>query len=241
MEIVGVLTLDKLGSSSVEDLFDEVAPQYDRLNDLLSLGLHRLWKKQLIDWLQPSKGQKWLDICCGTGDLSFALAKRIGPTGEVVSIDSASQTLAIAKKRSLKKSAHAINWLKTDALDTGLEGNHFDGAVMAYGLRNLSDPFKGLNEMCRVLKKGAKAAVLDFNRLEEGSIGWKFQRFYLRNIVVPIASLSNLKSQYEYLEKSLEHFPKGSIQEELAHDAGFSWATYQVIAGGQMGILWLLK
>ena len=138
--------LDTDNSHSVEKLFNSVAPNYDILNDLLSLGLHRIWKKQLLDLLRPIPGENWLDLCCGTGDLAFRLSYRLKAGGSVVGIDTASQQLALASKRSEKETFCDISWVCGDALNTGLPSKRFDGAVMAYGLRNLADPLLGLKE-----------------------------------------------------------------------------------------------
>lgn len=227
-------------SESVEQLFDEVAPKYDLLNDLLSLGLHRLWKKKLLEMVSPGDQEFWVDLCCGTGDLTISLSRLVGPKGRVFGIDSASEPLDIARKRSKKKQSLQIDWIKADVLQTEFPSNYFDGAVMAYGLRNLSDPFEGLVELRRILKPGSLAGVLDFNRLEEGSLAKKFQMFYLRNLVVPLAAQFQLRPHYSYLEESLKQFPFGFQQEQLALRAGFSSASHRPIAASQMGLL-LLK
>ena len=192
---------------AIEDLFNDIAPKYDLLNDLLSLGLHRVWKRQLLFELSPMSGENWLDLCCGTGDLALALTRRIRPKGSVLGIDSAIEPLLIARERSSKELLPSLSWAKGDALNTGLTSNHFDGVVMAYGLRNLSDYRAGLKEIHRVLKPGGRSGVLDFNSISERSIGYQFQRFYLRNIVVPIADKFGLKEHYIYLEESLKQFP----------------------------------
>ncbi|WP_320677304.1 bifunctional demethylmenaquinone methyltransferase/2-methoxy-6-polyprenyl-1,4-benzoquinol methylase UbiE [Prochlorococcus sp. MIT 1300] len=225
---------------SIEQLFDEIAPSYDKLNDLLSLGLHRIWKRQLLGWLKPTQGESWLDLCCGTGDLALVLAGRVRPSGHVLGLDSSSEQLSLAKKRSNKKPSLNISWLQADALNTGLSSDCFDGAVMAYGLRNLSNPTLGLKEMQRILKPGARAGILDFNRLLNDSFAAKFQKLYLRNFVVPIASTLGLRDQYAYLEESLKEFSDGQEQEKMALEVGFSEAVHLKLAFGQMGVL-LLK
>jgi len=222
---------------AIETLFNDIAPDYDRLNDLLSLGLHRFWKRQLLSWLAPVSGEKWLDVCCGTGDLALILANKVCPDGTVVGVDSAIGTLALANKRMKERFSKSLTFIHGDALDTGLPSNHFDGAVMAYGLRNLSDPQQGLKELHRVLKPGARAGILDFNQLEDDSIGAKFQKLYLRKVVVPIAGKAGLRDHYAYLENSLKSFPKGTIQEQLAIKAGFKMARHKLLALGQMGAL----
>ena len=224
---------------SVENLFNDLASKYDLLNDLLSLGLHRFWKRQLLVTLSPSPGENWLDLCCGTGDLALSLARRISPEGTVLGIDSAVEPLALARKRSLKEPWLPVTWVKADVLDTGLTAEHFDGAVMAYGLRNLVDPKAGLRELHRLLKPGARAGILDFNHLPDHSMRASFQKFYLRNIVVPIAAKFDLREHYVYLEESIKCFPDGHEQECLAKEVGFSDVNYDLLAAGLMGVLFI--
>ncbi len=225
---------------AIQALFDSIAHKYDFLNDLFSFGLHRLWKRKLLSWLEPSSGEKWLDLCCGTGDLSILLAKSVNPFGSVLGVDFSYSQILLAKKRSLSDSSRIVSWVQADALKTGLPSVSFDGVVMAYGLRNLEDPEAGLKEIYRLLKPGAKAGVLDFNHVVENSIISFFQKFYLRKIVVPIASLIGLKEEYAYLERSLKRFPSGLLQEKMAKEIGFKKVEYKVLAGGLMGAL-LLK
>ncbi len=230
--------------AAVEALFDQIAPRYDLLNDLLSLGLHRVWKRQAVAWLKPRPGQKLLDLCCGTGDLALVLAPKVRPGGAVVGIDAAGAPLQVAAGRSARQSWLNIHWQQGDALATGLAAASFDGAVMAYGLRNLVDPGQGLRELRRLLKPGARAAVLDFNRPDPGRQGAEltasFQRFYLRRLVVPAAERFGARENYAYLEASLERFPTGAAQEHLAEAAGFSRSRHRLLAAGQMGLLELV-
>jgi len=222
---------------AIENLFNEIAPNYDRLNDLLSLGLHRAWKRHLLFLVSPVPGEKGLDLCCGTGDLALSLAQRLRPSGTVFGVDSASEPLEIAKKRSQKEVGASISWVKGDALATGLPSNCFDGVVMAYGLRNLSNPLAGLKEIYRLLKPDGRAGILDFSQTADNSLSSLFQKFYLRKIVVPIATKAGLREHYIYLEESLKLFPEGDSQKSFALEIGFKNAEYRRLAFGQMGIL----
>ena len=228
----------------VRELFDSIAPRYDQLNDLLSLGLHRLWKRQAVAWLKPRAGQKLLDLCCGTGDLALVLAEKVRPGGHVLGMDAAAEPLRLALQRSSRQSWLPVGWQQGDALATGLPEASFDGAVMAYGLRNLPDPAGGLAELRRVLRPGGRAAVLDFNRPDPAAAGaglqQGFQRAYLRRLVVPTARAFGVPEQYAYLEESLQRFPTGPEQERLAREAGFSHAHHRLLAAGQMGLLELV-
>jgi demethylmenaquinone methyltransferase/2-methoxy-6-polyprenyl-1,4-benzoquinol methylase len=134
-----------------------------------------------------------------------------------------------------------LDWRLGDALATGLPDGWADGAVIAYGLRNLADPLAGLGELRRLLRPGGRAAVLDFNRPEDpAGLVARFQRFYLRQLVVPLARQADLEAHYAYLEESLARFPTGPEQESLARQAGFQRIQHRPLAGGQMGLLELV-
>jgi demethylmenaquinone methyltransferase/2-methoxy-6-polyprenyl-1,4-benzoquinol methylase len=231
--------------AAVRQLFDSIAPRYDRLNDLLSLGLHRHWKRRALAWLVPRPGARLVDLCCGTGDLALLMAARVRPGGTVLGLDAAAAPLAEARLRAARQPWLPLEWRQADALATGLPDGWADGAAMAYGLRNLADPAAGLRELRRLLRPGARAAVLDFNRPELGqgpaaaALGG-FQRAYLRRLVVPVAAAAGLREQYAYLEASLERFPGAVEQERLARAAGFAAARHRPLAGGLMGLLQLI-
>jgi demethylmenaquinone methyltransferase/2-methoxy-6-polyprenyl-1,4-benzoquinol methylase len=225
----------------VRDLFDRIAPAYDNLNDLLSLGLHRLWKRQAVAWLDPAPGQRLLDLCCGTGDLALVLAEKVRPGGLALGLDAAAAPLERARERARRQPWLPVEFRQGDASATDLDDGWADGAVMAYGLRNLPDPAAGLQELRRLLRAGGRAAVLDFNRPTNGrGTTAAFQRFYLRQLVVPLARRAGLEDQYAYLERSLQRFPTGSEQEGLAREAGFTHVRHRLLAGGQMGLLQLV-
>ncbi len=223
---------------AIEEMFNSISSKYDFLNDMFSFGLHRLWKRKLLDILNPTYGEKWIDICCGTGDMAILLAKYMSNSENITGMDSASKALLVARERS-KKNYSSIDWLKGDALETNLKSNQFDGLVMAYGLRNLSNSYVGLKEALRILKPGARAGILDFRSFGGCSIQGFFQKIYLSLYVVPVASLFGLRKEYLYIQKSLIDFPSGEKQIDLALSAGFKKANYQTLARGQMGILLL--
>jgi demethylmenaquinone methyltransferase/2-methoxy-6-polyprenyl-1,4-benzoquinol methylase len=230
--------------TAVRGLFEQIAPRYDLLNDLLSLGLHRHWKRMLLASLRPRAGERWLDLCCGTGDLALLLAEAVRPGGEVIGLDAAVAPLALARQRASALPWLPVRWQQGDALATGLPAGWADGATMAYGLRNLADPAAGLRELRRVLRPGGRASVLDFNRPDPHASSAEaiqaFQRAYLRQVVVPVAGLAGLAEHYAYLEASLQQFPTGLQQEELARQAGFTTARHIPMALGTMGRLELV-
>jgi demethylphylloquinol methyltransferase len=229
--------------NQVQNLFNRIAPNYDRLNDWLSLGQHRIWKKMAIRWCAPQPGQCFLDLCCGSGDLALGLAPLLAPGGEVIGVDFAAETLAIAAQRSqsLPQSAQkTIRWQVGDAMNLDFDAASFDGATMSYGLRNVQNIPGCLQELVRVLKPGAIATILDFHRPSD-PVMQAFQRWYLENVVVNLASQQGVRDEYAYIQSSLERFPRGLEQEQLAISAGFTKARHYPLAGGMMGILVLQK
>ena len=227
--------------SEVQQIFDRIAPVYDQLNDWLSLGQHRIWKLMAVKWSQPKPGDNCIDLCCGSGDLAFRLARQVGDKGHVYGVDFSSALLDIASQRSQQQYPQPpISWVEADVLDLPFADNYFDAATMGYGLRNVTDIPRSLKELHRVLKKGAKAAILDFHRPSNSHLR-AFQQWYLDTIVVPMANHLGLSEEYAYISPSLDRFPTGSQQVELAREAGFAKATHYAIANGMMGILVLTK
>lgn len=227
-------------SSEIRDLFNRIAPVYDQLNNSLSLGQHRIWKLMAVKWSNASPGDTCLDLCCGSGDLARLLARQAGSTGQVYGVDFSAQMLAVAQKSNeTQYKQPTISWIEADALNLPFEDNYFDCATMGYGLRNVTDIPRCLQELYRVLKPGAKAAILDFHRPKQPLLR-TFQQWYLENTVVPAAKQLNLTEEYAYIAPSLDRFPTGEEQVNLAKKAGFT-ATHYPIALGMMGVLLLTK
>ncbi|MCS6960239.1 MAG: bifunctional demethylmenaquinone methyltransferase/2-methoxy-6-polyprenyl-1,4-benzoquinol methylase UbiE [Pseudanabaenaceae cyanobacterium SKYGB_i_bin29] len=221
--------------SPVADLFNKIAPVYDNLNDALSLGLHRVWKKMVLGWAAPKPGELWLDLCCGSGDMAILLA-RSGAT--VIGVDFAPCQLAIAQRKG--RNLPNLSWEEGDVLHLRFPDRSVDGVTMTYGLRNLADVRQGLQEIYRVLNTPGRAVILDFHRPYNPVLAG-FQRWYLRTIVVPTARQFHLESEYAYLEPSLQKFPQGREQIQLAQQVGFRDIKHYPIVGGMMGILYLNK
>ncbi|MEL6939190.1 MAG: bifunctional demethylmenaquinone methyltransferase/2-methoxy-6-polyprenyl-1,4-benzoquinol methylase UbiE [Cyanobacteria bacterium J06598_1] len=222
-------------AAQIRQLFDRIAPQYDRMNQDMSLGLHLVWKQMAVRWSGAAQGMTCLDVCCGSGDLALLLAKRVGPAGQVTGADFAVEQLAIASKRSPHLQPR-LSWVEADALSLPFADNSFDAATMAYGLRNLTDIPQGLRELYRVLTPGATVAVLDFHS-PTNPLVVQFQKWYLETIVVPTAERLGMSEEYAYIGPSVDRFPPGSEQVKLAKTAGFAKAVHYPIAGGMMGVL----
>ncbi len=228
-------------SNEIRDLFDRIAPIYDPLNQSLSLGQHRVWKLMAVKWSGAKPGDTCLDVCCGSGDLAQILAQRVaskgGRQGQVFGVDFSTAQLKVAARRIHDRVPPLpITWLEGDALSLPFPDAHFDAATMGYGLRNVIDIPRSLQELRRVLKPGAKAAVLDFNH-PTNPLVQQFQQWYLGAIVVPTAQRFGMTEEYAYIGPSLDRFPTRTKQVEMARQAGFSAATHYPIAGGTMGVL----
>jgi demethylmenaquinone methyltransferase/2-methoxy-6-polyprenyl-1,4-benzoquinol methylase len=172
-------------AAKVKDLFATIAPRYDLINDLQSFGLHRWWKRRLIQLARPQPGERALDLCCGTGDIAFGLA-RAG--ADVVGVDFSDAMLAIARRRAesvrLPSVVRRPQFLQGDAEQLAFPEDHFDIVTVGYGLRNLTSWERGLAEMRRVTKPGGRMLVLDFGKPELG--WWRRVYFGYLRCVVPM-------------------------------------------------------
>lgn len=230
-----------MSSTQVRAIFDRIAPVYDQLNDRLSLGQHRIWKQMAVKWSSAGVGDTCLDLCCGSGDLSLRLGRQVGSSGHVYGVDFSPAQLAIARERAKRQHFPAsMTWVEADVLHLPFNDHKFDAATMGYGLRNVTDIPRSLKELHRVLKPGAKAAILDFHRPSNPQ-SRTFQQWYLDNIVVPVAHNLGLTEEYAYISPSLDSFPTGQEQVELSHQAGFTAAIHYPIANGMMGVLVVSK
>ena len=190
--------------AKVNDLFARVAPRYDLINDLQSFGLHRLWKRRLVQLAQPKPGTRALDLCCGTGDIGFALARR---GAEVVGLDFSEPMLAVARRRAASSSLRVPEFMRGDAMAVPFPDNSFDIVTMGYGLRNLSRWENGLREMLRVAKPGGRVLVLDFGK--PMNVLWRAAYFTYLRACVPVFGLAFARdaAAYAYILESLRHFP----------------------------------
>ncbi|KAL2630798.1 hypothetical protein R1flu_015484 [Riccia fluitans] len=226
-----------------QQLFNKIAPMYDNLNDWLSLGQHRVWKRMAVSWSGAKAGDTVLDICCGSGDLSFLLAQKVGRQGKVIGLDFAKEQLLVAAEReqnSPRTTHAAIEWIQGDALSLPFDDSSFDAITMGYGLRNVANIHQALAEIYRVLRPGKAASLLDFNRSPD-FLTSQVQGFMLDNVVVPVATYFGVEEEYAYLKTSIACFPLGAEQEQLAADKGFSKALHYELAGGLMGVLVVTK
>ncbi|KAL1556729.1 2-phytyl-1,4-beta-naphthoquinone methyltransferase, chloroplastic-like [Salvia divinorum] len=220
-------------------LFNRIAPVYDNLNDLFSLGRHRVWKRMTVSWSGVKEGDTVLDVCCGSGDLAFLLSEKVGISGKVIALDFSKEQLQIAASRQSERSKACyknIEWIEGDAVDLPFSKSSFDAATIGYGLRNIVDRRKAMEQMYKVLKPGSKVSILDFNK-STSSLNSSIQDWMIDYIVVPIASGYGLANEYHYLKNSIKEYLTGNELEKLAGEAGFSEAKFYEIGAGFMGNL----
>lgn len=213
----------------VLDQFNRIAKRYDLANDAISLGMHRLWKQAVIEKLDIQRDGQYLDVCCGTGDLTLRIAKQLSVNGKAVGLDFSPNMLAIAEQRLEKEQNNLgsgqlpqIEFVEGDAQNLPFPDNHFDGAVISFGLRNLSNIEKGLSEMRRVVKPGGKIINLDLGR-PTNPIFSPIYYFYFRHIVPIIGQLLQKDMQaYTYLPESLSTYPTPQKISELFKSIGLA-------------------
>ena len=192
-------------AAKVNDLFDFVAPRYDLMNDLQSFGLHRLWKRRLVRRANPRPSEKALDLCCGTGDIAFALAWH---GAQVVGLDFSRPMLAAAETRSRKLSAGIRpQFICGDALQAPFADRTFEIVTIGYGLRNLASSEAGLREMRRVLKPGGRLLVLDFGK-PDNPLWHRIYYAYMKTFVPALGRMvCGDAAAYAYIVESLNHYP----------------------------------
>jgi len=218
----------------VNDLFAAIAPRYDLINDLQSFGLHRWWKRRLIQFAAVQPGEAALDLCCGTGDVAFALAEA---GARVTGMDFSAPMLAVAEARKVKVGeAAGPVFLQGDALRTPFPDAHFDVVTISYGLRNLASVDEGLREMWRVLKPGGRLLVLDFGKPDNAV--WRGAYFAYLRFAVPVFGRLFCKNAaaYAYILESLQHYPAQRGVDEKLRALGAANARIVNFLGGVMSI-----
>jgi demethylmenaquinone methyltransferase/2-methoxy-6-polyprenyl-1,4-benzoquinol methylase len=217
-------------ASTVRSMFAQIAPTYDMLNHLLSLGVDRRWRRftaRKISDILRRPGAKVLDLCCGTCDLSLEMAR----TAAVWSVDFCHPMLVIARDKTAR-SANPISIAEGDALSAPFADRQFDAVTIAFGLRNLDSPTLGLREIHRLLKPAGTAAILEFSHPVVPLFGNLFQ-FYFGYILPRIGSaISGSGSAYRYLHDSVQAFPDQETLSNMMLRVGFSNVTYYNLSGG---------
>ncbi len=228
-------------ASRVQVLFDTIARRYDRINDLQSFGLHRLWKRYLVSMTRLSPGQRALDLCCGTGDVAFAMAR----TGaQVTGLDFSPQMLEVARRRqaagqrAAPETGHGgkVEFVRGDVLELPFAESSFDVVTISYGLRNLADFERGVTGMARLLKAGGRLLVLDFGKPQHRL--WRAVYFGYLRAAVPVFGrmFAGSWDAYAYILESLRHYPGQLGVLDLMRRAGLTNLRIRNLLGGAMAI-----
>ena len=225
-------------AARVNDLFRRIAPRYDLINDLQSFGLHRHWKRRLIKMAAVRSGATALDLCCGTGDVAFALARR---DAKVTGLDFSEPMLAVAKERGSRRGIHRPTFIEGDAQALPFSDNSFEIVTVSYGLRNLASWERGLEEMLRVARPGGRLLVLDFGKPDFAAWRWVYFA-YLRRVVPIFGRMFCGDAQaYAYILESLKHFPAQRGVDAKLRELGCREARLVHLLGGVMSINLALK
>lgn len=210
-------------------MFDRIAPKYDLMNRLMSLGLDGRWRRLAAAAADVSLGSRALDVCTGTGDLAFELADRVGPPGEVVGVDFSEEMLHRARGKSVKRHSPA-RFEAADALDLPFADDHFDAATVAFGARNLSDLDGGLTEMARVVRPGGRVVVLEITTPRHLR---RLHALWFDRIVPRLgAAVGGDRAAYGYLPASAKRFPSPPDLAARMGAAGLIEVRWRTFMGG---------
>lgn len=217
----------------VADVFDSVASKYDLMNDVMSFGIHRIWKRIAIRHTGLKKGQRALDVAGGTGDLTIEMSKLVGPDGEVVISDINAAMLEQGRRRLIDKGiAGNVKFVEANAEDLPFEDNSFDCITIAFGLRNVTNQDRALASMHRVLKPGGRLLVLEFSKPVMPGLE-KVYDFYSFNVMPLMGKIiARDEDSYRYLAESIRMHPDQATLKQMMQDAGFERCTYHNMTGG---------
>lgn len=194
-------------SEKVRDMFADIAEDYDKINSILSFGVHSAWRAKTVEMSGAKAGGHILDCATGTGDLAFEFKRKVGHTGSVIGTDFCKEMIEHAPAKADKKQM-AVRFEVADAMDLPYDDNTFDVASIAFGIRNVDDPLKCLKEMARVVKKGGRVVALEFGQ-PDGVIKYPYQ-FYSKYVMPAVGGwISGNRDAYTYLPETSAAFPSG--------------------------------
>ncbi len=223
----------------IRQMFSSIAPRYDLLNHLLSLNIDKSWRRKAVSLMRSSSSQQplWLDLCCGTGDLSLEMLRQ--GAHRIVSSDFSHPMLRLnLDKLRHRGSAPKVSIVEADALALPFPPDTFDAVAIAFGLRNLESPEKGLAEMRRVLKTGGRLVVLEFSKPTNALFNTLFQKYFFGVLPRIGAALSRHNHAYTYLPESVSLFPNQERLAAIFGACGFDVVGYINLTGGIAAIHW---
>ena len=217
----------------VAGVFHSVAQKYDVMNDLMSMGVHRLWKRFTIELSGVRKGQRVLDIAGGTGDLAAKFSRLVGPEGEVVLADINDSMLKVGRDRLADRGvAGNIQFVQANAQHLPFPDNHFDCITIAFGLRNVTDKDEALRSMHRVLKPGGQLMVLEFSKPTVKPLNPIYDAYSFKILPLMGKLIANDSESYKYLAESIRMHPDQETLKEMMEQAGFINCEYHNLTGG---------
>ena len=216
----------------VHGVFSSVASKYDVMNDVMSVGIHRLWKDAMMDWLAPRDGQRLLDVAGGTGDISFRFLNR-APGASAVVLDMTENMLVEGRKRAeAAKLSDKLDWLAGDAMALPFADNSFDRYTISFGIRNVTRIQDALSEAFRVLRPGGRLMVLEFSQLPNDALQ-KAYDLYSFNVIPKMGQMiAGDADSYQYLVESIRQFPDQDRFAAMIKTAGFEQVAYRNLSMG---------
>ncbi len=216
----------------VKGVFNSVASKYDIMNDVMSGGIHRIWKDAMMDWLAPRPGQRLLDVAGGTGDIAFRFLKRAGH-GHATVLDLTEPMLIEGRKRAeAAQLSGSLDWVVGDAMALPFADNSFDVYTISFGIRNVTRPQDALAEAFRVLRPGGRLMVLEFTRVPNPMLR-RLYDLYSFNVIPRMGQLiAGDRDSYQYLVESIRRFPDQETFLEMIRAAGFENAKYRNLTMG---------
>ena len=220
-------------SNLVKKIFENVSDRYDLMNDFMSLGIHRVWKESMLDWLAPRRGQSLIDVAGGTGDIAFNFIKRAKSGANATILDLTESMMIEGKKKTIDLPEESkINWVCGDAMRMPFSNSTFDVYTISFGIRNVTDISKTLSEAYRVLKPGGRLMILEFSSVNNDLISWIYDK-YSFNIIPKLGEfVSNDRESYQYLVESIRKFPNQEKFSEMIINEGFRKVKYRDLTFG---------
>jgi len=217
----------------VHGVFSSVASKYDVMNDAMSLGIHRIWKDAMMDWLAPRPGTRLLDVAGGTGDIAFRYLRRAGETGHATVLDLTESMLIEGRKRAeAEKAQGQLDWMVGDAMALPFDDAQFDTYTISFGIRNVTRIGDALSEAFRVLRPGGRLMVLEFSQIPNPGLQWAYDR-YSFNIIPPMGKMiTGDRDSYQYLVESIRRFPDQESFAGMIRAAGFDQVRYRNLSMG---------
>jgi len=223
-----------LEEAQVRAMFDRIAGLYDRMNSVMTAGLHHRWRGRAADLAALPVGGRALDVACGTGDLAFELARRVGPGGLVIGADFSERMLEMARAKAATSSragAALVRFEPANALALPYTADEFDAATVGFGARNFADLERGLRELVRVVKPGGRVVILEITKPRRPPLSWFFDVWFDR-VVPTLGRLAGDRQAYSYLPSSVRRFPGPWELAETMSRCGLGEIEWRLTAGG---------